>query len=285
MAGAGGQAPWAVPGAPDMIVGPNSVILGYILKSIPNSDFRMTDFDDRLRLQKLIYMVEAFGVYLGYDFSWFLRGPYCTNLARTGFELEQLVDSIPDDAKARFLDKGKQKRFDRCVNFIRSIMDGPRDLDRLEIAASVHLLAQNPRASQKDVFERVVSKIPGNAGRRAELLETCQKMWDALSANSLLPDRASGTPAADDRAPKPPQAVFRLEKAPESMDAIKDAMIERQQYGDAAIAVTLKDLHEHRADLEPNERPAFMRRPNEIEPLVPDSAQDALITKVLRQYG
>jgi len=268
-----------------MIIGPNAVILGYVLRSIPNSDFGMKTFDGRLRLQKLIYMVEAFGVYLGYDFSWYLRGPYCTNLARTGFELEQIMKDIPADARARFLDKSKQSQFDRCVKFIRSIMDSPQDLARLEIAASIHLLAQNSHIAKKDIFSRVVAKIPGGTSNRAELLDMCENMWNMLSETLRLPSREDNLPDSGGLAPKPPRSSFRLEKSPKSIDAIKNAMIGREQYGDAAIAVTLKDLHEHSMDLEPNDRPAFERRPNEIEQLVPDSTQDELITRVLRQYG
>lgn len=268
-----------------MIIGPNAVILGYVLRSIPNSDFDMKTFDGRLRLQKLIYMVEAFGVYMGYDFSWYLRGPYCTNLARTGFELGQIMDDIPGDARAKFLDKNAQKRFDHCVKIIKSIMDSPQDLVRLEIAASLHLLAQNRHITKKDIFDRVVRKIPGTTNNRTQLLGMCEKMWDLLSENLNLPARANGSPDSGNLAQKSPQAGFRLEKTPESIDAIKTAMINSEQYGDAAIAVTLNDLREHNTDLEPNDKPAFPRRPNEIEQLIPDSAQDELITRVLRQYG
>ena len=46
-----------------------TVELGFILKQIKDYEFTMQDFDDRLRIQKLIYLLQASGVYLGYDFS------------------------------------------------------------------------------------------------------------------------------------------------------------------------------------------------------------------------
>jgi len=35
----------------------------------------MSSFDERLALQKTIYLAQQMGVPLGYQFSWYLRGP------------------------------------------------------------------------------------------------------------------------------------------------------------------------------------------------------------------
>ena len=72
-----------------------SVELGFILKQIPGYDFSLEGFSDRLKLQKTIYLLQVFGVYLGYDFSWYLRGPYCSILAANGFLLQDIYDEIP----------------------------------------------------------------------------------------------------------------------------------------------------------------------------------------------
>lgn len=268
-----------------MIIGPNAVILGYVLKSIPNSDFGMKTLEGRLRLQKIIYMVEAFGVYLGYDFSWYLRGPYCTRLARAGFELEQIIGRIPDDATAQFMRKGAKERFDRCVAFVESIMDGPGDLDRIEIAASIHLLSKNASLPKGEIFERIVSKMPKNDAKRAQLEGQCEEMWDKLRGHSLVPDRARDSGFSPRAASGAQGGGYLVTSSPDQMDCIKDAMIDCQQYGDIALAVTMKDLHDSKQELQPNNPPAFVRRPNEVEHLVPDPAKDKLITEVLRQYG
>jgi len=267
-----------------MIIGPNAVILGYVLKSIPNSDFSMKTFGDRLRLQKIVYMVEAFGVYLGYDFSWYLRGPYCTNLARAGFELEQIMDRIPDGDGVKFLEKDIQKKFDRCVGFIASVMDRHDDLDKLEIAASIHILAKTSNASKQDIFERVVSKMPKSEARRADLLALCEKMWDGLSAHSLLSDKKNGQSGPGEPRKTPKREKYSIKAVPESIGEIKGAMIEKQQYGDAALAVTLKDIYEHNQDLEPNDEPAFTQRPSHVAQLVSDTKRNEILTYVTRQY-
>lgn len=169
-----------------MIIEPRAVNLGYILKMVPHAPGGMATFDDRLRLQKLIYMVEAFGVYLGYDFSWYLRGPYCTRLAKTGFELEQIADRIEDGTKTKFADPYMQKRFDRAIRFIDRIMDGPSDTERLEIASSIHLLLQTTDLDKQAILSRVISKMPAS-GDQKHMEGLCERMWEELSKEDLIP--------------------------------------------------------------------------------------------------
>lgn len=176
-----------VPGSVcSMIIEPRAVNLGYILKMVPHAPDGMATFDDRLRLQKLIYMVEAFGVYLGYDFSWYLRGPYCTRLAKTGFELEQIAHRIEDNTKTKFADPYMQKRFDRAVQFIERIMDDPSDTERLEIVASIHLLLKTTSLDKQSIFSRVISKMPAS-GDQKHMEGMCERMWGELSKEDLIP--------------------------------------------------------------------------------------------------
>ncbi|MCY4261559.1 MAG: hypothetical protein OXC91_15040 [Rhodobacteraceae bacterium] len=169
-----------------MIIEPRAVNLGYILKMVPHAPDGMATFDDRLRLQKLVYMIEAFDVYLGYDFSWYLRGPYCTRLAKTGFELEQIADRIEDDPKTKFADPYTQKRFEKAIQFIDRIMKCPSDTERLEIAASIHLLLQTTSLDKQAIFSRVISKMPPS-GDQKHMESLCESMWDELSKEDLIP--------------------------------------------------------------------------------------------------
>lgn len=171
-----------------LIIRPNAVNLGYILSSIPHSSFKMDTFNDRLRLQKLVYMVEAFGVYLGYDYSWYLRGPYCTSLARAGFELEQIAYKIPDRAKAKFMYPETQKKFDRATKFIASIMKNPDDLTKLEIVSSLHLLVVTTDMEKKGIIERVISKMSCLDLDDGLLERSCEEMWGKLCKEGLIPD-------------------------------------------------------------------------------------------------
>jgi hypothetical protein len=55
----------------------------------------LSSFDQRLTVQKAIYLVQESGLDLGYFFQWYIRGPYCSSVARDLFPV------IEDEPSAR----------------------------------------------------------------------------------------------------------------------------------------------------------------------------------------
>ncbi len=55
-----------------------------------------TLFDDRLVLQKAIYLVQQAGVDMDYRYSWYLRGPYCSDLTRDAYEMRSEESDIQE---------------------------------------------------------------------------------------------------------------------------------------------------------------------------------------------
>ena len=156
-----------------------TVDLGFILRQAPDFEFDMDEFDGRLRLQKFIYLLQAHGVYLGYDFSWYLRGPYCSALTTCGFALRDIYDEIPENAEARFLNSGDQRNFKKFLEFVKG-----REMDHeyLEIAASIHML-KNLGRDDSGIIGRVMEKS------ESFTKEKCDKIWDDLIEHDLLPQR------------------------------------------------------------------------------------------------
>jgi hypothetical protein len=62
------------------------IALGLVLEraGIPAS---VTSFDDRLAVQKAVYLLQEGGVHLGYGYRWYLRGPYSPSLTEDLFTL------------------------------------------------------------------------------------------------------------------------------------------------------------------------------------------------------
>ncbi len=146
--------------------------LGLILKNIDNFD--MSTFHGRLTLQKTIYLMQAFGIYIGHDFSWYLRGPYSSHLASIGFQLQENYDKVP---KGRF-EKGIQKKFEGFLNFIE---DKKNDPDRLEILASIHFLKKiYPNMSKADIIGKVKNKQKYFAKKQ------CEDAWIELKNMDLV---------------------------------------------------------------------------------------------------
>ncbi len=130
------------------------VDLGFTVRQFPQFKFSMRDFVGRLKLQKAVYLLQAFGVNLGYGFSWYLRGPYCSILATNAFAVQEFYDKIPEES-VRFENGDAQKRFERFLKFI----DG-KDADSLEIAASLHYLKTTSSMDDDNVIRKVEQKQP-----------------------------------------------------------------------------------------------------------------------------
>ena len=61
-------------------------IWGFFLK-ITGKELNMNEYPDRLMLQKIVYLLQEAGINFGYDFNWYVKGPYCTRLAADIFDL------------------------------------------------------------------------------------------------------------------------------------------------------------------------------------------------------
>lgn len=135
-------------------------VLGHILHRFPEFDFSMDAFNDRLRLQKFIYLLQAHDIYLGYDYSWYLRGPYCTALATDGFMLEEFYDMMPDGKQSKsegFASSVMRERFKKFSNFVK---DKLTNVDFLEVAASLHFLLSTGKATTyDDAVGQVLTKM------------------------------------------------------------------------------------------------------------------------------
>lgn len=97
-----------------------------MLRQFPDLDFGMDGFEHMLRTQKFVYLMQTFGIYPGYDYSWYLCGPYCTSLATIGFALTKIYDDVPYDKGLVFMNPDMQERFE----LIR-VRQGPRERQRL----------------------------------------------------------------------------------------------------------------------------------------------------------
>ena len=150
-----------------MGVGEDAISLGMVVKNLDNFD--MSSFGGRLTLQKSVYLLQAFDVYLGYRFSWYIRGPYSTRLASAGFALQGVYEDLPIGT---FSSKQVQSKFRRFLDFMK---DKSRDPNRLEILASIHFLKKVHKHMPKS---KILAKVE-NKQSYFTMLE-CEKGWNEL---------------------------------------------------------------------------------------------------------
>lgn len=111
--------------------------------------FRLSSFEDRLILQKAVYLAQAAAVHLGYTFSWYLRGPYSSALTRDAFAVVTQSDGEPAGWK---LDPPSVERLSRLKSLFKGDDRGALAI-RLELLASVLFLLRARRATAPDVAE------------------------------------------------------------------------------------------------------------------------------------
>lgn len=120
----------------------------------------MTEFDDRLITQKCVYLLQKAGVHLGYRFRWYIRGPYCPELAADAFGVSAAGMPINEMKRSWDLDTASRRRISRVKKMWADIPDNSR-ARWLEIFASVHfLIDQEPnRANDISGLQRTLKEF------------------------------------------------------------------------------------------------------------------------------
>ena len=145
-----------------------------IIKDVGN--FNMDDFNGRLRFQKTIQVLQSFGIDLGYNYNWYIRGPYCPELAKDGFELKDVLDKIPQ-MTVEFAEDEDQANYNTFKKFIANKKDDP---DQLEIASSICFLCNEERMDKDTVLKLT-------EGKRARFtMDDCMRIWDELEGYGVV---------------------------------------------------------------------------------------------------
>ena len=97
--------------------------------------------DNRVRLQKAIYISQEAGVHLGYRFSWYVRGPYSTSLTRDYYYLDVASGDESPHPDGRVL----RENVKATLKKIKPIMSSPASVNLipsawLELVSSTHYL-------------------------------------------------------------------------------------------------------------------------------------------------
>jgi uncharacterized protein YwgA len=106
-------------------------------------------FNDRMALQKTIYLCQAAGVHLGYRYNWYLRGPYSSELTRDAFALQANQNSGFDETAGWNLDQESIRKLEKT----KLLWQGKSEAERprwLELLASVLFLKRSYAGRNKD---------------------------------------------------------------------------------------------------------------------------------------
>lgn len=133
-----------------------AVTAKHILKMIADKfDLRRECFSDRIRLQKIIYLLQSYGMKLGYGFGWYRNGPYSQDLVYDAYTvLKSESETYATQVRELRLSEEAESRLNRFRDTLGDAFADPR---KLELAASVDFLRRTwyPDATPGDIYDRL----------------------------------------------------------------------------------------------------------------------------------
>jgi uncharacterized protein YwgA len=147
----------------------NSLAIGGILKRL-YKEFDMGLFLHRLRVQKIIYLLQESGINLGYNFSWYFYGPYSAELTRDAFQIGDFNNIKP----IGFENLDIEKKF---YEFISRIEKHKEDNTWLEVASSILLLRRLYPEKKK---EQIIVDIKKKRKELENLNGKINSVWEEL---------------------------------------------------------------------------------------------------------
>ena len=98
----------------------------------------MDEFSNRLKYQKIMYLLQASGLSLGYGFNWYVRGPYSPTLTQDLFEVHNNENLYNESKDIIFRD---HDHIVTQLDFFSSVLkENINDVTYLEVLASLHYI-------------------------------------------------------------------------------------------------------------------------------------------------
>lgn len=111
----------------------------------------VSTFDDRLILQKAVYLLQAAGIQLGYRFRWYLKGPYSPDMTASAFGIVNEGESGAQELKGWKLDEQSTRIAQQLQPLLYRPGESKTDqARRLELLASALFLFKTRQAAPDD---------------------------------------------------------------------------------------------------------------------------------------
>lgn len=150
-----------------------------VYKQIFNKSFDYSDFDNRLQMQKIIYMLQELGAPVGdYGFRWYKHGPYSQELLDDMF----LISSSPTTSVIFSYDA--QKRIETIKSLVsQGEKTNYSTAEWVECLASILYLKKYifPSSASKDsILDDLVKRKPHLKSQKSN-----EKAFDLISSNFI----------------------------------------------------------------------------------------------------
>lgn len=147
--------------------------VGGLIKRISNFDpDRYTNvFNERMKFQKTVYLIQAFDIPLGFSFNWHVRGPYSPAVADVGFAFADTYDEV---SESEFTEEQYEQRFQEFQEYVSLFKN---DTEKLEATASLHFLWKKNKEVNRDVL---IDYLLGEKDLPETDFQDCEEYWQNL---------------------------------------------------------------------------------------------------------
>lgn len=138
-----------------------------------------SSFQNRIMMQKAVYLAQAvLGRDFGYRYSWYLHGPYCTDLTKDYFALDELNER---DLEGRNLKESVRESLKKISNAAKRLAGSEnRNLgDAFEALASMYYLYKIDRPLKNKLIQSFRSKKP-------HLMDLAETAYEYLKELNLV---------------------------------------------------------------------------------------------------
>lgn len=141
---------------------------------------KIESMEDRIKIQKAIYLIQEAGVQLGYHYSWYIRGPYCTSLADDYYKISEDVNGNDGSESDRKLAGWASDALDAKKGVFDAHQEaGLEPAYWLELIASLHFLLHRSGYDEERAAEEIDKRKPHLAGKAKYGLQAL-KEYDLL---------------------------------------------------------------------------------------------------------
>lgn len=147
-------------------------ILSKILDMLNLGRPNMTDFSTRLKLQKIVYLLQASNMSLGYGFNWYVRGPYSPDLAKVLYEIYRSETIYEEGKTIQFMNPTGISMV--LEDFKNKLGDNINNPTYLEVLASMHYINKvvfSGHGNLNEVKRRLLEAKPSLRNLEMDIIE------------------------------------------------------------------------------------------------------------------
>lgn len=144
-------------------------------------------FDNRLILQKRIYLMQLFGIDLGYRYNWYMHGPYSPSLTEDAFGVQDTQTEIDKQNAGLELTqkaKGMLVKYNKLEVDLSKLKESKELGKTLEIAASIHYLKHIGFVASEVTSENIEKVLKDNGKDFSK--KDIEKVWQILDTHGLI---------------------------------------------------------------------------------------------------